>query len=88
MIWFLKSEVYVGYSIGDFSKARGILAREKIDYTFKVVDQTGQWMNAATMRGNFGSFGSNADYEKLYYVYVKNKDRERAEFLINEALHG
>ncbi|MGG0666672.1 hypothetical protein ABE042_21575 [Viridibacillus arvi] len=64
MLFFNKEVVYIGYSIEELSKVRAILKREGIDYTYKVIDPSGQWVGPGTTRGNFGSFGMNKKYEK------------------------
>ena len=64
-----------------------ILNQENIKYTIKVTDPSGQWVGPGTVRGNFGSFGMNSNYEKQYSVFVKKKDAEHAQYLVHRALH-
>ena len=85
---FFKEDVYIGYSIGDLAKVRQTLANEGIKYSYKVLDQSGQWMGRGTVRGNSGSMGMNMDYSKQYTLSVKRKDFEQASYLVNRALHS
>ncbi|MFF3101920.1 hypothetical protein [Viridibacillus arvi] len=87
MYFFNKEVVYIGYSMEELSKVRAILKREDIDYTYKVIDPSGQWLGPGTNRGNFGSFGMNKKYEKQYVVSVKKKDLENAKYFIHSVLH-
>ncbi|WP_458413258.1 hypothetical protein ACNQFZ_21195 [Schinkia sp. CFF1] len=87
MFFFNKVDVYIGYSLEELSKVRGILGREGIKYTYKVIDHSGQWVGHGTSRGNFGSFGMNRNYEKQYVVSVKKKDSENAKYFIHSVLH-
>lgn len=83
MLFFNKEDVYIGYSLEDLAKVRGVLKREGIKYSYKVIDHSG---NSA--RRNFGSFGLNSKYEKQYIVSVKKKDSEKAMYLVNHILHS
>jgi len=83
MFLFNKEEVYIGYSIKELSKVRGILEKEGIKYTYKIINCSG----SDTARRNFGSFGMNMDYEKQYVVSVKKIDCEKAKYLVNMTLH-
>ena len=85
---FFKEDVYIGYSMGDLAKVRQALANEGIKYSYKVFDQSAQWIGRGTSRGNYGSMGMNMDYSKQYTVSVKKKDFEQASYLVNRALHS
>ncbi len=87
MFFFLKEEIYIGFSMEDLAKVRDILNQENIKYTIKGMDPSGQWVGPGTVRGNFGSFGMNSNYEKQYSVFVKKKDAEHAKYLVHRALH-
>lgn len=87
MFLFNKEEVYIGYSMEELSKVRGVLENEGIKYNYKVINHSGQWTGRGTSRGNLGSFGMNMDYEKQYVVSVKKSDYERAKYLVNKVLH-
>jgi hypothetical protein len=87
-MWFFnKEEIYIGYSMEELSKVRGILENKGIKYTYKVIDRSGQWLGRGTTRGNFGIIGMNSNYEKQYVVSVKKKDSENAKFWVNSVLH-
>ncbi len=88
MFVFNKEIVYIGYSMEELSKVRNTLEKEKIKYSYKVVNRSGQWSRRGSRRSSFGSFGMNMDYEKQYAVYVHKKDFEKAKHLVNRALHG
>jgi hypothetical protein len=86
MFFFQKEEVYIGYSMEELSRVRGILKSKGIKYTYKVINQSGQWMGQGTIRGNFGSAGMNSNYENQYVVFVKRKDSEIAKYWIYTVL--
>lgn len=88
MFFFNKEEVYIGYSMEEFSKVRGILKSKGIKYTYKVIDHSTQWRGNGTTRGNFGSIGMNKNYEKHYVVSVKKKEAENAKYFIHSILHS
>lgn len=88
MFGFNKVEVYMGYSLKDFSKAKEILKNNNITYSYKIEDPSQELMGRGTERAIFGSFGTNAKYEKLYYLSVKKADSERATYLINSEIHA
>ncbi|MDP4085534.1 MAG: hypothetical protein Q8934_13100 [Bacillota bacterium] len=87
MLFFGREDIYIGYSINEFSKVRGILESKGIKYTYKVINQSEQWLGQGTLRGNFGSIGMNKSYEKQYVISVKKKDSENAIFWVNSVLH-
>ena len=88
MFLFNKEDVYVGYSLEELYKVRGILDKEGIKYSYKVNNPGAKWfwLGRGTTRGNLGSFGMNSDYERQYIVRVKKGDYERAMYLVNKAL--
>ncbi|WP_097027167.1 hypothetical protein [Clostridium peptidivorans] len=81
MFLFNKEDVYIGYSLEELSKVRGILEKEGIKYICKVINHSG------TTRGKFRSLGINMRYEKQYIVSVKKNDYEKAKYLVNSVLH-
>lgn len=87
MFFLNKEEIYIGYSMEELSKVRGILKSKGIKYTYKVIDLSGQGLERGTTRGNFGSIGMNSNFEKQYVVSVKKKDSEVAKYLVNSVLH-
>jgi hypothetical protein len=71
MFFWNRVEIYCGFSLKDFSELRDALAGEGIRYDYKLVNQTPN-------RVRFGSFGQNQKYDVLYYLYVHQKDYDRA----------
>jgi hypothetical protein len=76
MFFFNKEEIYIEYSLDEFSKVKRILESKGIKYTYKAIDRSSQWLGQGTIRGNFGSVGMNSNYEKQYVVSVKKKTRK------------
>lgn len=87
MFFFNKEDIYIGYSMEELSKVRGILESKGIKYTYKVINHSGQWLGQGTTRGNFGSIGMNSNYEKQFVVSVKKKDSKNAKYWANSVLH-
>lgn len=87
MFFFNKEEIYIGYSMEELSKVRGILESKGIKYTYKVINRSSQWLGQGTTRGNFGSAGMNSNYEIQYVVSVKKKDSKDAKYWVNTVLH-
>jgi hypothetical protein len=88
-VFFLnKEEVYIGYSMEEFSKVREVLNGKGIKYNYKVIDLSAKWLGQGTTRGNFGSIGMNKNYEKQYVVSVKKKDAENAKYFIHSVLYS
>ncbi len=87
MFLFNKEDVYIGYSLEELSKVRGILKKEGIKYTYKVISRSGEWAGLGSKRGKFGNLGMKMDYEKQYVVSVKKNDYEKAKYLVNNILH-
>jgi len=88
MYFFIKEDVYIGYSMEKLSKVRAILNSEGIKFTYKIIDPSAQWIGHGTKRGNYGSFGMNRNYEKQYVVSVKKKDAENAKYFVYRALYS
>ncbi len=82
MCLFNKEDVYVGYSLEQLAKVRGVLKNAGIKYSYKIVNHSG-WG-----RGRRGSFGVNMDYARQYTVSVKKKDYEKAKYLVNSVLRN
>ncbi|MEH7107487.1 hypothetical protein [Bacillus sp. JJ1764] len=87
MFFFNKEEVYIGFSMEDFSKVREILKSKGIKYTYKIIDHSAKWMSGGTSRGNYGSIGMNSKFEKQYVISVKKKDSENARYWVNSVLY-
>ncbi|WP_209460131.1 hypothetical protein [Youngiibacter multivorans] len=74
MFWN-KREVFVGASMRDFNRVMDDLASNGIYRTYRVVSNI-------EGRGRTGTFGTDPDLLKTYYVYVHKKDLENALHLI------
>jgi hypothetical protein len=75
-------EVYIGYSMADFSNARSALEQNNINYKYRVTS------NGGMMNSSHGRFGGNSNYNTEYKITVKSADYERASYFVNKALHG
>lgn len=88
MILFNKKDLYIGYSIDDFSNIIHILKKEGIKYSYKIISHSTQWFGVmGTTRGHFGNTGTNINFDKQYVISVKKDDYEQAEYLIHNVLH-
>lgn len=87
MFLFNKREVYIGYPLDKFNKIRELLEMEKIQYTYKIINHSGEWIVNGTIRSHIGSRNINSKYERLYSISVKKVDYEKAKYLINNKLH-
>lgn len=83
---FFKKQVYTSYSLIEISKIRDALSINGINYSYKVKDLTTDW-SGSSLRNDFGSLGSNSNFEKQYVISVSHKDVEQAEYLIHLALN-
>jgi hypothetical protein len=72
-------EVYTSLTMSDFAKAREALGQKGIRYYYRSKNTFGN------SRGHTGSLGINMDYAYQYYLYVKKKDYEQAQYLIGKA---
>lgn len=78
MIFFLnQKEVFMGYSMKDFSDVRFKLSSSGIKYKVKTVNQSSSTMMGSD-RARSGSYGLNQAYNYIYYVYVHKMDYEKA----------
>ena len=71
----------------DFSKIKVALSNDGINYSYKVKELTTDWSGNRS-RQNFGSYGSNPNFEKQYVLSVSRKDVERATYLIQLMLNS
>lgn len=73
---FNRKELLVTTNMEEFSRARDILAQNRIEYDYNVHDSADQnW-------GHSSQLGINRDFASLYYLYVKERDYEHASYLI------
>lgn len=68
-------EVYIGFSMRDYSKIRDILIDNKIKYISRTVNHS--------VRGHIVSTMINLDYSRMYYIYVHKKDAPKVRGLIH-----
>jgi len=78
MIFFLnQKEVFMGYSMKEFSDVRFKLSSSGIKYKIKTVNQSSSTFMGSS-RTRSGSYGLNQAYNYLYYVYVHKNDYDKA----------
>lgn len=77
LIWNRK-EIFVGNAMQRFNEIRYTLAANKIDYTYRVVD------NGTSSRAKFGTAGVNMDYSRTYYLYVDKRDYDNAQGVLHK----
>lgn len=83
MFWSSKT-LYLGNSLSEANRIRDILAAEKMKYKRKVVDHSNEWTGHNTVRGMGGNnFVKEADRIQ-YEILVKQKDYEKAVYLIRK----
>lgn len=78
--------VYIGYDIKEFNDIRNLLETNGIDYDYKVNNHQGQFLapGAGTIRGSFGSLGTDLDRAYEYEIKVFPKDAEKAAYSIRK----
>ena len=77
MIWNRK-ELFVGNAMQRFNEIRYALAANKIDYTYRIVD------NGIATRTKLGTAGVNMDYAKTYYLFVDKRDYDKAQGVLHK----
>lgn len=76
--------LYLGNSLSEMNRIRNILVAEKMKYKLKVMDHSNEWTGHNTVRGMGGNnFAMEAD-KIQYEILVKQKDYEKASYLIRE----
>ncbi len=82
-------EVYMGFSMDDFIKARDAIACEDMPYKRKIFAHAGTFLGRGTARVRTTVIiGNHTDYTKQYRLFVKTQDAEQARYLINRAMQG
>lgn len=78
--------VYIGYSIDKFNQIKNLLNQNHIAYKHSVKNHQNQWLipGKITVRGAFGSLGTNLDATIQYEIKVSSKDFEGAMYLIED----
>jgi hypothetical protein len=79
---FNKEDVYIGYSLDEVSKIIGILNKNNIKYTHRVINNL-----KSSERFSLERVGANVDYETQYTISVKQSDCDQAKYLVNKVLH-
>lgn len=79
MFFWQKKEVLVTFSLVDFNRVKDILSANQIPYDWKTMPECGN-------RGNrtMGTAFMDQSVMRQYYLYVKKKDYERAEYIIRK----
>ncbi len=77
--WRLR-EVLLTQDAGLFGMVQNALHDNKIPYETRIINTGSQNRRS----GGWGRIGENVSLEILYYVYVRPKDEEEAEYLIAE----
>lgn len=75
-------EMYCGYSYEESNQVCEVLAKNQIQYVYKAKTGHTGVLNGDRMR--FGTFGENPAYLVMQYIYVRKKDAEYAQFLLNK----
>lgn len=82
MIFFLnQKEVFMGYSMKEFSDVRFKLSSNGIKYKIKTINQSSSTFISSSRSRN-GSYGLNQAYNYLYYVYVHKNDYDKAQSIL------
>jgi hypothetical protein len=82
-MWFWnRAEVYLGWSLEEFSKMKSLLVDNYIKYDYKVVDNSSYGVSNRRASG-MGTFGENSKFRVQYYLYVYKKDYERAQYILS-----
>lgn len=76
----MKKELYCGFDNAKFSKIRDLLDLKGIEYKYKVIDYSNP-----TELVMVGVRSSHGDMTKQYYIYVSDKDLEKAQWLIEKS---
>lgn len=75
MFFWNRIEIYNGYSLKDFSELRDSLAAAGLRYDYRYVDRN------RSHRARFGSLFQDSRFSVQYYLYVHQKDYDRAMYL-------
>lgn len=79
MLPWKRSEVYLGYSMTEFSKVREILSANGIRYDTRVADHSRFVLN---QRAPLGTPSAHPDATLQYCVYVGKQDAEKADYIL------
>lgn len=79
---FNRKELMITYSISKQADIRSVLSKEQVPYIIKVINRKSPSPFAPGSRAYTGTFGENLNLEYEYIIYVRNKDYEKASYLI------
>lgn len=81
IFFFNQKEIFMGYSMKEFSDVRFKLSSNGIEYKIKTVNQrSSTFMSSSRVRS--GSYGLNQAYNYLYYIYVHKNDFDKAQSIL------
>lgn len=81
IFFFNQKEVFMGYSMKEFSDIRFKLLTNGIKYKVKTVNQSSSTFLSSSRVRN-GSYGLNQAYNYLYYIYVHKNDYDKAQSIL------
>ncbi len=81
-------EVYMGFSMDDFAKARDAVTRAGLPYKRKLFAHAGAWLGRGRVRHSSAIIGDHTDFTKQYRLFVRQEDAEQARYLIRRAMQG
>ena len=80
---FNRKELRITFSMKEQAEIRNALKAEKIEYVTKVINRNSP-SPFSSERGRTGTLGQNIEKAYEYVIYVRKKDYERAEHVINQ----
>ena len=81
-------EVYMGFTMDDFIKARDAVTAAGISYKRKIFAHAGVWLGRGKVYRSSAIIGNHTDYTKQYRLFVRNEHAEQARYLIRQAMQG
>ncbi len=82
-------EVYMGFSMDDFIKARDAVTSEDMPYKRKIFAHAGTFLGRGTARvRTMAIIGNHTDFTKQYRLFVRREDAEQARYLIRKAMQS
>lgn len=81
-------EVYMGFSMEDFEKARDAVTQAGMPYKRKLFAHAGAWLGRGKIRHSNAIIGHHTDFTKQYRLFVRLEDAEQARYLIRQATKG
>lgn len=81
--FFNRKELICTYDLKKQAEVREQLNQFKIPYLVNVIDSKSPSLFYVGTRGRMGMFGNQKKYEYQYRIYVKKRDYEKADAVIN-----